>query len=219
MHTCYLVGAGEFTARGLALTPEDFVIAADGGYQALSAIGIRPNLLVGDFDSLAVRPLDVPTRTFPTEKDDTDMGIAIAEGWARGYRDFAFYGAGGGRMDHFMANLQLMGGVCKRGATARMVCPGLDVYALTNGTLPLPSREVGTVVSVFCHGERAEGVTLKGLKYPLTRALLTCDHPLGVSNEYAGEYPSVTVERGTLLIFITLVRQGQRPRGSATEGR
>ncbi len=204
MPTCYLVGAGEFTARGFAPAAGDLVIAADGGYTALKALGVTPHLLVGDFDSLALRPAGVPTLTFPVEKDDTDMGLAMREGLARGYRDFALYGAGGGRMDHFVANLQLLGGLSRRGAAARMVCAEFDVFGVTGGTLALPPRDAGTVASVFCHGLRAEGVTLTGLKYPLNGALLTCDHPLGVSNLYAGGDASVTVGRGTLLVFVSL---------------
>jgi thiamine pyrophosphokinase len=204
MPTCYLVGAGEFTARGFAPEAGDCVIAADAGYRALAAIGVKPDLLVGDFDSLPERPADVPCRVFPAEKDDTDLGLAIAEGWVRGYRTFALYGAGGGRADHFVANLQLLGGLSRHGAQARMVCETCDIYAVTDATLLLPVREKGTVVSVFCHGEQAVGVTLTGLRYPLDHALLTCDRPLGVSNEYTDAKAAVAVERGTLLVFVAL---------------
>ncbi len=204
MPTCYLVGAGVFTARGFAPAAGDCVIAADAGYNALAAIGVKPDLLVGDFDSLPECPADVPCRVFPAEKDDTDLGLALAEGWARGYRMFALYGAGGGRADHFVANLQLLGGLSRRGAQAYMVCETSDIYALTDAVLSLPEREKGTVVSVFCHGEQARGVTLSGLRYPLNNALLTCDRPFGVSNEYTGAEATVAVERGTLLVFVAL---------------
>ena len=176
-------------------------------YTALHALGIVPDLLVGDFDSLGTHPAGVPVRVFPVEKDDTDMGLALEEGFSRGYRDFVLYGADGGRMDHYLANLQLLGGVSRRNAAARMVCDGCDVYALTDGELALPRRDPGTIVSVFCHGSCAEGVTLKGLRYPLHRALLSCDRPLGVSNEYMSEVASVTVEKGTLLVYVALAPQ------------
>ena len=70
----------------------------------------------------------------------------------------------------------------KQGCDCKMICPNCDVYAVTNGTLRIPERKRGKIVSVFCHGDRAEGVTLQGLKYPLNGATLTCDSPLGVSN-------------------------------------
>ena len=204
MQTCYLVGAGDFTARDFAPKPGDFVIAADGGYTSLAGIGVVPDLLVGDFDSLAQRPAEVPVHVFPVEKDDTDMGLAILEGWQRGYREFALYGADGGRIDHLLANLQLLGGLSARGATPRLIGSAFDVYAVTDGALTLPPRERGTLVSVFCHGAIAEGVTLTGLKYPLLEATLTCDRPLGVSNEYSEGVATVTVGKGTLLVFVAL---------------
>ena len=207
MPICYVVGASDFTPRGFAPVEGDLVIAADGGYRSLQAIGIKPDLLVGDMDSLQIRPTDVLVRVFPTEKDDTDLGLGIAEGLVRGYRDFALYGADGGRMDHHLANLQLLGGLSRQGVGARMVSGTYDVYALTDDTLWLPAREQGTVVSVFCHGAQAVGVTLTGLKYPLNEALLTCDRPLGVSNEYGSAQASVTIAHGTLLVYVALDRQ------------
>ena len=68
--------------------------------------------------------------------------------------------------------------------------------------LTLPPRPGGTLVSVFCHGDRAEGVTLTGLAYPLSDAALTGDFPLGVSNRRLdGQRATVAVRRGTLLIL------------------
>ncbi|MEA4928118.1 MAG: thiamine diphosphokinase [Candidatus Limiplasma sp.] len=204
MPTCYLIGAGDFTPRGLTPHPGDLLIAADGGYRALEKTGLKPDLLVGDFDSLGFRPQDVPILTFPVEKDDTDMGLALEEGWARGYRSFALYGADGGRLDHTVANLQLLGGASARGAQVRMACTTSDWWAVTDGVLALPPRPEGTGVSVFCHGTRAQGVTLRGLQYPLLDATLTCDRPLGVSNAYRATQASVTVARGTLLVYVAL---------------
>ena len=202
MGLCYLVGAGAFCARDFAPEAGDFVIAADAGYDVLRAMNITPDLLVGDFDSLAHRPAGVPTHTHPVEKDDTDMALAFEEGFALGYRDFAMYGADGGRLDHTLANLQLLGGASRRGANVRMVGNGFDMVTLTNGTLTLPERAAGTLVSVFCHGAVAEGVTLRGLRYPLLGATLTADRALGVSNEYRDTVASITVENGTLLVYI-----------------
>ncbi|HPJ03753.1 MAG TPA: thiamine diphosphokinase [Candidatus Limiplasma sp.] len=204
MSVCYLIGAGSFTLRDLYPNAGDFVIAVDGGFSAAVASGITPDLLVGDFDSLAQIPGDIPVKAFPPEKDQTDMALALEEGMARGYCSFRFYGAGGGREDHTYANLQLLSSAARRGCTCQMVCPEYDVYALTNGSLRLPLQTAGKIVSVFSHGDKAEGVTLEGLKYPLKDATLTCDMPLGVSNETTGENPMITVQNGTLLIYVML---------------
>lgn len=221
MPTCYIVGAGDFTPRGFAPVPGDLVLAADGGYRALYSLGYTPDLLLGDFDSLGDLPLppDLPVLRFPARKDDTDTGLALRHGLDRGFRDFALYGCAGGRVDHLLANLQSMARVSRLGATIRLAAPEYDAWALTGpapdasgpaphapdgpaAVLALPPRPGGTLVSVFCHGDRAEGVTLTGLSYPLDGADLTGDFPLGVSNRrLEGQPATVSVRRGTLLIF------------------
>lgn len=204
MGTCYVVGAGEFTARGFEPGPEDFVIAADGGWNALASLGVNPQLLVGDFDSLTgAPPTGIAVERLPVEKDDTDTGAALKRGWRLGYRAFALYGCGGGRVDHLLANLQCLARLSALGATARLAARDYDAYAVTDGTLRLPLCPAGTVVSVFCHGAPARGVTLTGLRYPLSGATLTPDHPLGVSNEVLSsrEAATVRVEHGTLLVI------------------
>jgi thiamine pyrophosphokinase len=204
MAICYLVGAGSFILRGFYPANGDFVIAADDGYSALKSHGFTPDLLVGDFDSLKQIPPGIPCKAYSSEKNDTDLALALSEGMARGYRTFSLYGASGGREDHTHANLQLLGGASKKGCACKMVCPEYDVYAITDETLRLPKHVSGTIVSVFCHGDRAEGVTLEGLKYPLTDAVLSCDRPLGVSNETAGGEALISVRSGTLLVYVLL---------------
>ena len=202
MGICYVVGAGEFCDSGFAPDAEDCVIAADGGYQPLKERGVQPALLVGDFDSLTETPENVPILRFPVEKDDTDMGLALREGWARGYRRFAIYGGGGGRVDHLLANWQTMCRYSRMGASVWMVCADYTAYAITNGKLTLPRRPAGTLASVFCNGESASGVTLEGLYYPLHDAVLHCDQPLGVSNRYETADAAVSVKCGTLLVIV-----------------
>jgi len=204
MSVCYLIGAGSFTLRGLYPKDGDYVIAADDGYTALNTAGMTPDLLVGDFDSLKDIPDNIPRKIYSPEKDETDMALALAEGMARGYRTFRLYGASGGRDDHTYANLQLLCAASRQGCDCKMVCVKYDVYAVTNGTLNLPALKQGTIVSVFCHGDRAEDVTLQGLKYPLNDVVLTGDRPLGVSNEATGESASVSVGSGTLLVYVMM---------------
>ena len=216
MPTCYIVGAGDFTPRGFAPGPDDLVLAADGGYRALYSLGYTPDLLLGDFDSLGGLPLpaDLPVLRFPVRKDDTDTGLALRHGLEQGFRDFALYGCAGGRVDHLLANFQSMARVSHLGATVRLAAPDYDAWSLTGpapaapdalapaAVLALPPRPGGTLVSVFCQGDRAEGVTLTGLAYPLSDAALTGDFPLGVSNRRLdGQRATVAVRRGTLLIL------------------
>ena len=199
MLVCYIVGAGTFSGRGLEPGRSDLVIAADGGYAPLAQRGVRVDLVVGDFDSLDQIPDHPNVLRLPKEKDDTDMLYALRVGLDRGFREFRLYGGTGGRIDHTLANLQCLAWLSTLGARGVLVGEGWAAEAVTDGTLTFGPEHRG-FVSVFCHGDKARGVCLRGLKYPLTDAELTSCFPLGVSNEFTGVESSVTVGKGTLIV-------------------
>lgn len=198
--TCYIVGSGDFTARDLKRQEDDFIIAADGGYKYLSKIGIKPDLLVGDFDSLEYIPENVKIYRFPAEKDDTDMGLAIQKGIELGFSEFSLYAGSGTRNDHFFANLQLLNRFCEKGCTIKMVCPECNIYALKDGDIVL-SRTKGTVFSVFSLSDNCRGVSIKNAKYEIENESLSSRFPLGVSNEFTGGNTEISVKDGVILIF------------------
>ncbi len=96
---CILIGAGEMKEENISLQKNDFVIAVDGGYQYCLKLHIRPQLVVGDFDSYPHSISHVEVLRSQPEKDDTDMMLAIQAGLERGYDEFVMYGAMGGRFD------------------------------------------------------------------------------------------------------------------------
>lgn len=198
--TCFIVGSGDFTCRGLEKGTDDFIIAADGGYRKLTGSGIKPDLLVGDFDSLDFVPENVEIYRFPSEKDDTDMGLAIQKGMELGYREFALYAGSGSRNDHFFANIQLLNRFSDMGCKVRMVCPECNIHAIKDSEIAL-TQEKGTVFSVFSLSDACEGVTIKNAKYEIGNMSLSNRFPLGVSNEFKGETVQISVKKGALLIF------------------
>jgi len=202
--TAYIVGAGEVCFTGFHPGPRDLVIAADGGYDALDQAGIRPHLLLGDMDSIRALPMDIPRLRFPVKKDETDMALAIQVAQQRGFRRFKLYGALGGRLDHTLANLQLLGSLARQGMQARMVDRRAVFFAVSNGSLVLPPLRQGTTVSVFAWGGDAAGVTLKGLAFPLYNAQLKAFMPLGVSNVARGMPVRISVASGVLLVTVSL---------------
>ncbi len=197
---CYIVGAGNIEGVALRPMPEDCLIAADGGYAHLKRLKLRADLVMGDFDSLTDVPDHPNLVRYPAAKDDTDMMLAARAGFEMGYRTFVLYGGMGGRLDHTLANLQTLAWLSRGGARAFLAGGESVAAAVTDGTLRFGPDRRG-LVSVLCHGDRAEGVTLEGLRFPLDRATLTCDCPLGVSNEFTGAESAVTVRRGTLLVL------------------
>jgi thiamine pyrophosphokinase len=198
--TCYIFGAGEYGSLELTADAlsDSLIIAADGGDKMLRRWGITPHLAVGDFDSLGRVPNDVPVLRHPVQKDDTDMALAVQQGLERGCTRFLLYGGLGGRLDHTVANFHLLDFLARQSCPAFLLGDGLAVTAVHNGALTFSPKHRGTL-SLFAWGGSAQGVTLEGLHYPLQNAALTCDHPLGVSNEFQGVPARVQVQTGTLL--------------------
>ena len=200
MNTCYIVGAGELYG---SFTPQrgDLVIAADGGYDHLTKLNIRPDLLVGDLDSLKSpeRPA-LPTVRHKVEKDETDMHLSYLEGRKRGYLDFEIFGGAGGREDHTFANYSLLYYIAKNGGRAKLHLKNAVATVICNSKISLSLPE-GRTVSVFAFGKEALGVTVSGLYYEAERVTLTPEFPLGVSNHSVGKEATVSVEDGALLIM------------------
>lgn len=196
---CIVVGAGDFSESSLAVGPHDLLIAADGGWQHLQPLGIKPHLVLGDFDS-SPRPPCGEILQFPERKDQTDTELALRYGLEQGYRCFAIYGGTGGRLDHTLANLQCLVKLSRLGAHAVLYDKEYALCALTNGALCLPA-EMGGTVSVFAYGGTAHGVTVEGLSYTAQGVDLADDIPLGVSNRCIGTPARIAVQNGTLLVY------------------
>ena len=199
MEHCIIFCAAEFDTLVQPIAEDDLVIAADGGLAHTQALGITPDVVLGDFDSLGYTPEGA--NVFPVEKDDTDAMLAVRHGLSRGYRNFLLYGSlDGPRLDHTVANFQTLQFLADRDALGILVGRNSMAAVIKNGTLSFPEEATGTI-SVFCHGAEAKGVTLKGLYYPLDKGTLTCGFPLGASNHFTGVPASITVEEGGLLVI------------------
>ena len=199
MGKCVIFCAAACDSLITPLAAGDFVIAADGGLAHAQRLGIAPDEILGDFDSLGYTPTG--SRVFPVEKDDTDAMLAVRRGLELGFREFLLYGSlDGPRLDHTVANFQTLAFLTEHGASGTLV--GLTTLAtvLKEGTLRFPAGCRGNI-SVFCLGPDARGVTLRGLHYPLDNASLTSTFPLGVSNHFTGEEAAISVQSGSLLIL------------------
>lgn len=198
---CYIVGAMPLEPDLLPQPqPGDLLIAADGGYASLYTRGIPVDLVVGDFDSLNTPPQHPNVIRLPRIKDETDMGFAINQGLERGYTRFVLLGGIGGRLEHTVANLQLLHYLSMRGAKGILAGGGQAAISITNSSFTFPPDMAG-YCSVFCQSGTAHGVTLEGLKYPLDDDELVSSFPLGVSNEFLDLPAHITVKEGSLLVI------------------
>jgi len=212
---CILIGAGDLTVGSIPYDPQtDCVIAVDGGVMYCGVLKMEPDYIIGDFDSVdreygeAVEGIRMaaPEKviTLPVEKDDTDMLAAVKHGLKLGYRSFRLYGANGGRLEHTIANIQLLKYLKEQGAVGYIMDgSGMILLAINEAVSFRDSME--GYVNVFSLNEAARGVTIRGLKYELTQATLTNALPLGISNEFIGVQSEISVEDGALLIIVNWV--------------
>ena len=197
MRNCVIFCAGAF--HGLAEPVDGTVIAADGGLRHLGQLALTADVIIGDFDSLGYVPQNA--NVFPVEKDDTDAMLAVRKGLELGCDRFVLYGAlEGPRLDHTVANFQTLQFLADRGAQGFLVGKDTVVTVIKNGSLMLPALQEG-IVSMFCMGRDAAGVTIEGLQYPLENGMLSAGFPLGVSNHFVSQEAKISVEDGSLLVL------------------
>lgn len=200
MGICYIVGAGDFYGN-ITKCDGDMIIAADGGYDALTSRGYTPDLLIGDFDSItSALPEGIRTLRHPKEKDETDMFLAYSEGARLGYTEFVMLGATGGRLDHTYANLSLLLYAKEKGHNVTAMDGHGIILCLKDEAISL-AGEPGATFSVFAIGGEAHCVSIKGAKYEAEDVDLTPAFPLGVSNEFIDTDAQISVRDGALLVI------------------
>lgn len=201
MKRCFIFAAGTFYGLREKPVPGDLVIAADAGYRVCQTAGVVPDVILGDFDSMEAPAEGGQICRLPVEKDDTDTLAAVKLGLERGCTDFWIYGGTGGkRLDHTLANLQTLLYLRRRGARGYLYDDDFVWTALENESLTVEKSVEWGLLSVFCLGDRAEGVYESGVQYPLADAVLTADFPLGVSNHILEPQAHVRVDQGALAV-------------------
>ena len=176
------------------------VFCADGGVRNARAAGLRPDYLIGDWDSGGAPEGDVPCITLPVEKDMTDLQAAVDQALELDYRELLLCGCTGGRLDHTASNLVLLEWIADHGGRALLVDADNEVRLLDSGVLRLTNRPCYHYLSLVPLDRRVTGVTLRGLKYPLTDAVLTRD-TLSVSNEPLGDEVEICLSAGRALLI------------------
>lgn len=200
MNTCYIFGAVPCTVNNFSRDNTDLVIAADGGYSTLKKLNIKPDLVVGDFDSLGVIPENESVIKHPVKKDDTDTLLAVKTGFDKGFKHFVIYGATGGRLDHTVATLQTATYVAENGGRAYICDEATTITAIKSSSISFKEKTSGNI-SLFALSGTAKGVSIDGLLYPLENAVISPDFPIGVSNEFIGKESRISVEDGVLTVI------------------
>ncbi len=201
---CYIfAGAPDSRCTEVEFSDSRYVICADAGIVLAKRMGIRPDVLIGDFDAYRKKlPDDIEIIKRPPEKDDTDTMLAVKLAINRGYRHIVICGGLGGRLDHTMANIQTLSYIMKHGAFGELAGDGN--FAMLQGPgVKVYSRMSGYYFSIFSYTEECSGITTTGFKYPLKNATLKSSFPLGVSNQITGRSGVVSVDKGVLLVIFS----------------
>ena len=195
-------------AARAALREEDVVLAADGGARHCRALGIRPDALIGDFDSLESSEVEefaaewVEILRHPARKDFTDLELAMRHARSLDVEEILVLGALGKRWDQTLANLLLPAEEDYRTVQIRLIDGKQEVLLGRGGsTLRLHGRAGDTVSLIPLAGE-AGPVTTQGLEYPLRAEMLAFGSTRGVSNVMLGETASIEIEQGMLLCVV-----------------
>jgi len=189
---------------------KDYVVAADGGAFALERWKILPHLVVGDMDSLGDAGVErmarqgVPVAKFSAAKDESDLELAVAQAIEVGATEIVLLGAlGGDRLDHETANLLLLADPGYDGVRLEARRGALRIRPVRGeGSLSL-AGPIGALVTLLPVNGDADGVTTKGLRFPLRDETLRFGRARGLSNEVVSLPATVTVSKGSLLVFET----------------
>lgn len=203
MKRCIIIGPMDVDIEiKKIITPNDVVFCADGGYLQAEKLKIKPDFIIGDFDS-AVKPIDTTANiiALPREKDDTDTHYIAKYIVSQKYTDVLLFGMTGGRFDHTFSNLQTLNFFAENGVNAVMYDKNYSVMIIKNTSVSIMPKD-DFYLSVFSFGNNASGVTLKNVKYEIENANLSNYFPIGVSNEFLDKPAYISVKNGSLLIMV-----------------
>jgi thiamine pyrophosphokinase len=199
----------DYTALASWLRPGDHLIGADGGTRHMLALGLMPDAVVGDLDSLEPETVakliaqGVDVERYPVAKDQTDLELAIERGLRAGASEILLLGALGGRLDQTLANLLIL---AQRNwpVPLRLAEGNQLAQVLRSGETLTLQAAPGSTVSAIPLSALVTGITYKGLEYPLQDATLTIGSTRGVSNVVASSPATITIKDGVLLVVCVI---------------
>ena len=193
-----IIGSGEIKDYEKAksrICAEDYIICADGGYDHAVKMGIKPDILIGDFDSIKRVPEDIEQVQYPTRKDMTDSHIALELAKENGYDEMLLLGFTGDRADHSLTNILLL-----INYPEAVIADDNNEIRLIKDAVEL-SGNIGDTLSIIPICGDLTGITTSGLEYPLDNETLYLGDSRGVSNVMTAEKCVITCKGGMGLVI------------------
>lgn len=219
MKKCLIISGGKFEKIKLK-EKYDFIIACDKGYLYANKLKIKPDIIIGDFDSAKMPKANANIIAVDTVKDDTDTGLAVKYALRNGYKNIDIICALGGRFDHSLANVSLMKYIVEHSGTARILSSDAMLMAVGSGKIKIENEKSNAVqivcsnenhktcrskkkyLSVFSLSDKSKIEYIKGTKYDTKNIVLRNGFPLGVSNEIRNKFAEISVIKGIILVII-----------------
>ena len=208
MKSCTIFAGGEPVSRDavdFSAVGKSLVICADRGYILAQNLGICPDIVIGDFDSMDISLQNtekITVKTYPPEKDDTDLMLAVKEGFQENCDDFTIYGALGGRFDHTFGGIQSLAYIVNHRGKGRIISDTENIEMFSKGKYQI-KKEEDRYFSLFAFSQKVENLTIKGAKYTVQNYTLEYDFPLGVSNEITEDFAEISFKSGLLLAILS----------------
>ncbi len=184
----------------------DYIICSDGGANHAYNMNILPDYIIGDLDSTSkdiiayYKSKNVKFKKFPTKKDETDTELSIKLSEKLNAKQIDLIGALGGRIDHTIANINLLYYIRKKGIKPRIITDKEEVYIAIDEELTIDGKK-GDIVSILPIRNDAKGITLKNLEYPLENQDIEFSTPLGISNVMTDSSCNIKVNEGSIIII------------------
>ncbi len=185
------------------INADDFIVAVDGGLRHILAMNLKPDLLIGDLDSVQpehlkwVQERGIQIVRLPVHKDETDLEAALEHVIALGIKDIILLAAIGDRIDHTLANIFMLTKPALSGHSIQIWDGNQEIIVISGDVEIFGSK--GDLVSLLPLGGRVMGVTTDELEYPLNQEDLYSWNARGISNKMASDHARVVVEAGYLL--------------------
>lgn len=196
----------DYAAAGLAAQSGTYIIACDGGLVHAQRLGLKPDCILGDMDSVPPELLadyvenGLVPRRYPRDKDETDLSLAMSHLLAQNPSEIVVLGAMGGRFDHAMANIHVLAAPLEMNIPAVMLDENTVVRLMRHRCKF--RRELYKTVTLLPFTERVTGITTQGLRFPLRGETLQLGSTRGVSNCFTAEEAEITTEEGILLVIL-----------------
>ncbi len=178
-----------------------YIICADSGYNYAQNLGLNPDLILGDYDSLGFVPkVGCDVLSYPIEKDDTDLMLAVKEALSLGYKSIDIYGALGGRIDHTLGNIQALGYIAEHNGEGRILSDNDEIRLLNSGTYSIEKRS-GFSLSLLAYSDKVCGLSINGVKYTAENVDISNTFPLGISNTITEKRAEISFNSGRLMVI------------------